>query len=55
MDVPAHQETVREWIDVPAEPVTVVSQGDPRLAAPSPGTTRVMTEAEFQRTVASVK
>jgi hypothetical protein len=53
--VPAHKETVRENVVVPAEPVTVVTQGDAKVAAPAPGTVRVMSEDEFHRAVASAR
>ena len=49
---PATTRVVRERVDLPAEPVTVVVSGDAKAAAPQPGTTRVLTEDEFRRAIA---
>jgi hypothetical protein len=49
---PARTETVRECLQVPAQDVTVVEQGDPNRAAPMAGTTRVMSEDDFRRACA---
>jgi hypothetical protein len=50
---PARTETVRECVWLPAEPVTVApSPETAKVAAPLPGTTRVISEDEYRREVA---
>lgn len=50
---PAVTQHVRERVNVPAETVTVVTAPDATGVAPSPGTSRVLTEKEFQDALAS--
>jgi hypothetical protein len=52
---PAVTQRVRETVDVPAETVTVVEGDDASRAILAPGTTRVLTDAEFRRATAAIE
>jgi hypothetical protein len=52
---PARTETVRECVSLPAERVTVVTQGEVANARLEPGTTRALTDEQFRREIADAR